>query len=268
MFATTWNVLQLFNAVVLIVSIGIAAAIKSASRTTIADHVQRVKRIEQTLCSRNLAIADLHIEQLNLCGFLAADWRWGDPTKPLVSLITDNQPPLVIGGDIHPRTECFLGNSKEPFNLESGEQIEQVTWGRGVDFAEERLAARMTIELCDNLGSNGLLGVARFRNLPTIVRNDISIVSIATEQCQAGDEPSDATFIGDFRFDRVFAIGQMLFDIDLNGGLPTAAGSDLLAVDVESHRVVAGRAQPSELSRPFEGLADEVFLVGTITPDP
>ena len=73
MFATAGNVLQLFDLVVLIVAIGVAAAIKSASWAAVADDVQRVKRIEQSLCAGDLAIANLHVKQLDLCRFLAAN---------------------------------------------------------------------------------------------------------------------------------------------------------------------------------------------------
>ena len=126
----------------------------------------------------------------------------------------------------------------------------------------------MAVEFRDDFGRYGLLGIASFRNLPAIVRHDKPVVAIATDQSQSGDESRDSPFVDDFGFDCVVTVGQMLFDIDFDGRLPTAARGDFLSVDIQRHRVVARGSQSSKLSGPLECLANEIFLVRVVAPDP
>ena len=136
--------------VVLIVAVGVAAAIQPAARAAVDRDVQAVERTQQAM-----GRGDLHAQLLDLGRFFAADGRRRNAVQSFAALVTGDDAALGIGRDRDPRTLLALGHGVKFLDLKAGEQIEHATLGVG------RLAG-VNLRLGDRWHLGGNLGLGEW----------------------------------------------------------------------------------------------------------
>ena len=278
-FAAARDVAQLDDFIELVVAVGVLAAIEATARSSVADDVERIERPQQTLRARHwldplglvllLLINEFDVEMLDLGFVTAADLRRRDSAETEVALIADDQPPLRIGRDVDPRAKRFLRDREESFHLETGEQVEQVTRWRRLSRIIERLAARMVAKFEGDCRRHGLLGVARFGDLPTRVGHDKLRRAIRTEQHDLRNEARRAVAVRDFRLNHVRTGDELCLDVALQRLVPVVVRAELLAVERQRRHVVARGTQQHRLGMAaVERFPEDILLAGIGSPNP
>jgi len=107
MFSSTSEILELFDLVVLVISIGVFKTIQTAADSAVDTHIKTVEGVEQSLCRR-----DVQRDPLDGGLLLATGLRRGHPEESFVVLIADDQSPFRIACDTDPRSEFVFGDSE------------------------------------------------------------------------------------------------------------------------------------------------------------
>ena len=101
------EILELFDLVVLVISIGVFETIQTAADTAVDTDIKTVEGVEQSLCRR-----DIQGDPLDCGLLLATGLSRGYPEESFVVLIADDQSPFRIARNTDPRSEFVFGDPK------------------------------------------------------------------------------------------------------------------------------------------------------------
>ena len=107
MLSSPSEILELFDLVVLVISIGVFETIQTAADTAVDTDIKTVEGVEQSLCRR-----DIQGDPLDGGLLLATGLSRGYPEESFVVLIADDQSPFRIARNTDPRSEFVFGDPK------------------------------------------------------------------------------------------------------------------------------------------------------------